>query len=182
MRHATSSLSLIALLVMAGCGDDDVPPAGDAGELVDAAASDGAVTVDAGGALDAARPDGAVADDAGSSLDGSAPSDAGPGADGGGVTADAGPPVTCAAGTAIPDRIAGVCDGRGRMACESWATTAAGRTATAQCVPPEGRCARADACDAAGVCTCGGAPECADDQMCVGAMGGAFRCACITPG
>jgi len=67
------------------------------------------------------------------------------------------------------------------MICNMWAMMSGGAGATAQCLPPDGRCARADMCTASG-CTCGGAPECADDQMCApDAAGGAFRCVCITP-
>jgi hypothetical protein len=49
--------------------------------------------------------------------------------------------------------------------------------AVAQCVPPMGRCARADVCGAGG-CTCGGAPECADNEMCVVGIAGA-SCVCV---
>ena len=83
----------------------------------------------------------------------------------------------CEPSVTIPDFEAGVCDGRGMMACQRWAREEGGGTAVAQCVPPMGRCARADACTDAG-CTCGGAPECADDQMCISGVAG-FICVCI---
>lgn len=83
---------------------------------------------------------------------------------------------TCTS-TPVPDFVSGVCDGIGRMGCTSWAQDLGGSMAVAQCVPPEGRCARADACGAAG-CTCGGGPECADNEVCVGGIAG-FSCICI---
>lgn len=170
MTRLNLFLLVCVLVACVGCGDDDGVPGGDAGGGVDASAGDGAVGVDSGVELD-----GAVVDDAGE------PGDAGPGADAGVATADAGPSPGCAPGSAIADRIAGVCDGRGMMSCSMWARMNGGTGATAQCTPPDGRCGRGDVCSAEG-CTCGGAPECADDQMCVAdAAGGTFHCACITP-
>ena len=178
-------------LASAGCGGDDTP-AMDAAVGVDAGGADAGVEVDAGATTDAAMgddagvtTDAAMGVDAGGALDaGDAGGalDAGDAVADGGSTNDAGSTPTCAAGSSIPDRIAGVCDGRGRMSCAMWATMTGGAGASAQCVPPDGRCARADSCAAGGACTCGGAPECADDQVCVASpAGGAYRCVCITP-
>jgi len=77
----------------------------------------------------------------------------------------------------IEDRIAGVCDGIGMSICTMWAADNGGGTATATCVPPEGRCARANVCDGDS-CRCGEGPECGDDQMCVSGVAG-FTCVCL---
>lgn len=169
MRHF---LGLI-LVLLAGCpgsssldgGTADVPaidaPAIDA-PAVDAPAIDvPAIDVPAidAPAADAPATDASTAD--ASVLD--AP------ADGGGLSCGV---------TPIDDFEAGVCDGRGMMGCTRWAEDNGGPGAVARCVPPEGRCARADVCGAAG-CTCGGGPECDDDQMCIARPGGGFGCACL---
>ena len=90
---------------------------------------------------------------------------------------DASAPDASSCPRSIPDREAGVCDGIGMMICTTWATLEGGPTAVAQCVPPAGRCARADRCDG-DTCTCGGGPECGDDQMCVSGIAG-YTCVCL---
>jgi hypothetical protein len=177
MHKTRFSLGLIFLAFAIGC--DGGTAAVDGGPL-DAATRDGGPTADAG-RLDAGRTDGGRID--GGPTDGGR-ADAGPDASTTDASteldaaiADAGT-QSCPAGTAIEDFTAGVCDGRGIAGCTMWATREGGAAAVARCVPPEGRCARADSCTDAG-CTCGGGPECGDDQMCVRGAGGAYACVCI---
>jgi hypothetical protein len=147
----------LGCFVLFGCGDDDA--AVDAGARDSGAPRDSAIATDSG-----ARDSGSTAD---GGTDAALP-DAGTDAGG----------EECS--TEIEDRVAGACDGRGQMICTMWAEESGGPGAEAQCVPPLGRCARANTCSAAG-CTCGDEPECEDDQMCVARPGGGFACACITP-
>ena len=156
----TMPLVLILSMLFAACGDDSGTP--------DATPPDGAVedgAVEDGAVEDGAVEDGAVED---ATLDGSRP--------------DATPEDAMAEGGSsctrtIPDLMAGVCDGRGVIACTNWALENGGPTAVARCVRTEERCARADMCDGSD-CTCGGGPECEDDQMCVSGVAG-FTCVCL---
>jgi hypothetical protein len=157
MRHF-----LLGLFVLLGCGDDDA--AVDAGARDSGAPRDSAIATDSGSRDSGSTADAGAAD---AGTDAALP-DAGTDAGG----------EECS--TEIEDRLAGVCDGRGRIICAMWAEESGGPGAVAQCLPPMGRCARASSCDAAG-CSCGDEPECEDDQMCVGRPGGGFACACITP-
>lgn len=168
--------TLIVLLSLVGCGGDDTAPPTDSGAPpVDMGASDTGAPVDGGALVDAG-----AGDDLGIDVDSGTTDDAGVASDLG-VDVDGGSAMMCASGSAIPDRVAGSCDGRGRAICTMWATTTGGANAIAQCVPATGICARADACGASG-CTCGADPECADDEMCVlESVGGAYKCVCITP-
>jgi hypothetical protein len=169
-------LIIIASLLAATAGCGGATTDVDSGaSTTDSGASDGATATDSGGELDAASgTDGGGDDDGGDATDA--------GDDGADASSgdDAGTTAACAPGSAVPDREAGVCDGRGRIACTTWAQMHGGPDAVAQCTPPAGRCARASECDARG-CTCGTQPECADDQMCVRDAGGAFACVCIDP-
>jgi len=163
-------LVLVFSLLFAACGDDSGTP--DATPPV--------------GALEDAMPEDAMSEDAMSEdamsedamSEDAMPEDAMPD----GSSVDAPPEDATAEGGSscprmIPDGVGGVCDGRGMAACRMWAQENGGPTAAARCVPPEGRCARADACDGSD-CTCGGGPECGDDQMCVSGFAG-FTCVCL---
>lgn len=157
------------------CGDD-TSPGSDAGP----------------GGMDSGRRDSGSMSDSGQRNDSSLPPDAAEGVDAGGSDAggsdagatdagtDAGSSDECDPGSAIPDRIAGVCDGRGGIICDMWAEEHGGTADGVVCFFPEMRCARGDACSETG-CTCGGNPECEDDEMCVPDPAGAYSCACITP-
>jgi hypothetical protein len=168
-------LIIIASLLAATAGCGGATTDVDSGaSTTDSGATDGATT-DSGGELDAAG-----ATDDGGGGDGGDATDAGDDGTDAASGDDAGPTAACSPGSAVPDREAGVCDGRGRIACTTWAQMHGGPDAVAQCTPPAGRCARASECDARG-CTCGTQPECADDQMCVRDAGGGFACVCIDP-
>ena len=181
-----ASIFLSFLLVLSACGDGEAADAGpvatDSGTSDGGATDAGADAVDAGGD-DAGTSDGGGSDagtsDAGTSDAGTSDagtSDAGTDAGSDGGTA---PDASTGCSRSIEDHVAGVCDGRGMAGCQMWARMNGGSTAVAQCVPPEGRCARADSC-AGGTCTCGGDPECGDDQMCVSGFAG-FTCVCLSP-
>jgi len=175
IRFFYTAVLFLSLVAVSSCGGDDPlstvtdsgTPRADSGTRTDASAEDA-------GAADAG-----VGPDSGADLDSGVASDAGTGTDAAAAT-DAGVGAACAAGSAIDDRSAGVCDGRGRAICIMWATMSGGAGATAECTPGGmGRCGRGDACGSAG-CTCGGSPECADDQMCVlDPAGGLYACRCI---
>jgi hypothetical protein len=66
---------------------------------------------------------------------------------------------------------AGMCDGRGILACNMWAEENSGPDASAVCLRvPGGGCARATACDDASdpaTCRCGTLPACAPGEACV---------------
>ncbi len=90
----------------------------------------------------------------------------------------------CAAVTEPPPPM-GVCDGRGRIACELWAQGIAGGNpnATAQCVSMPSGCVRADRCDDIrdpSTCRCGAEPACGPNQVCV-LTGPTARCQCARP-
>ena len=175
IRLAYAALVFLSLVGVISCGGGDSPPTGtdsgtprsDSGLSPDSGADlDSGVASDSGSRTDLG-PDAEVSD-AGTPTDAAARSDAGAGA-------------ACAADSAIPDRLAGVCDGRGRAICIMWATMSGGAGATAQCIPGGmGRCGRADACSATS-CTCGSSPECDDDQMCaLDPASGGYACKCIS--
>lgn len=81
------------------------------------------------------------------------------------ASADACPSVT------EPPSPGGVCDGRGRIACQQWAMNAArDALAVATCVSATPGCARADACSDLGdpsTCRCGSGPACPSGMACV---------------
>lgn len=86
------------------------------------------------------------------------------------------PPVT------EPDPPMGVCDGRGRIACQMWAQTISGGNpnATATCLTSPSSCARADQCADLrdpSTCRCGAEPACAPGSVCV-LTGPTARCQC----
>lgn len=183
----------LSFALVVGCGDDD--SSADAGGPLDATSTDtstpDAVSADGAVAMDAAAED-AGARDAGT--DATAPdasSDAG-GSDAGGPDVgepDAGGPDVGApdvgvdsgssCDTRIEDRIAGVCDGIGMQICNMWASENGGGTAVAQCVPADGRCARASTCSGER-CMCGSEEECGDTEMCISGFAG-FSCVCALP-
>jgi len=80
----------------------------------------------------------------------------------------------------IPDRLAGICDGRGRAICEMWAReSAGGAMASAVCLGPEGLCARASECTgtALNTCRCGSEPACGANEVCISGIAG-YSCTC----
>lgn len=98
---------------------------------------------------------------------------------------DAGPdaPTSCATVTETPAP-SGVCDGRGRIACQNWAASMLdGGVAFATCVSTPVGCMRADVCDDiadTSTCRCGAAPACGPGQVCATAPGAsAPSCRCI---
>ncbi|MFK8001339.1 MAG: hypothetical protein AB8H86_17220 [Polyangiales bacterium] len=178
----------LSFALVVGCGDDD--SSADAGAPLDAGSTDtsapDAVSADGAVAMDAAAQD-AGARDAGT--DATAPdaaSDAG-GPDAGepdvGAPDVGAPDVGVDSGsscdTRIEDRIAGVCDGIGMQICNMWASENGGGTAVAQCVPADGRCARASTCSGER-CMCGSEEECGDTEMCISGFAG-FSCVCALP-
>ena len=171
-------VSLILAASLSGCPDSNSSGA-DAASAPDATrALDAPMPLDANRALDAPTAFDAPTDldanralDAWGAVDAFGPPDA-PGA----ADAPDASGSSCT-GAPVPDFVAGVCDGRGIAGCAMWATGLGGSVAVARCVPPEGRCARADACGPDG-CTCGGGPECADNEACVGGFAG-FTCICL---
>jgi hypothetical protein len=79
----------------------------------------------------------------------------------------------------------GVCDGRGRIACQMWAQGLAGGnpSAVATCLSSPAGCARAEACDDIAnpaTCRCGASPACPAGEVCV-LSGPTARCVCATP-
>ncbi len=95
-------------------------------------------------------------------------------------------PLACAA-VDEPDEPAGVCDGRGMIACATWGAELAGGdggTSLTVCVRSPAGCARADSCVNAGdpsSCRCGAGPACGRGQLCVATDGGVPECRCIRP-
>jgi hypothetical protein len=168
LRHMTLVLGLTFLLV--ACGDDSVPGSDGGPSGMDSGRRDSGSMLDSGPRNDSALP-----------LDAAAGVDAA-GSDGGGTDGgtDAGGGGECAAGSAIPDRLAGSCDRRGQIICEMWAMEHGGATAVARCTPPDGRCARLHCEEGTDVCACGDTPECDDDEMCVADSAGVYSCVCIT--
>jgi hypothetical protein len=168
---------LLPLLAIAACGGGSTPPDTDAG--IDASTDPN----DSGPGTDAqSLPEGdaGIETDAGAEADAPMETDAPTGA-------DAPTGLSCATGVETPVP-GGVCDGRGRIACEMWADTnaGAGRDGQAVCIMTgpgsmlEG-CARATFCTDFSIpatCVCGTQPACARDQVCV-RMGAGFGCACI---
>lgn len=178
----------LSFALAVACGDDDT--SADAGASMDAGAADApaqdVASADAGVLDAAATRDGGGASDVG--VDALGPDvgvDAGPDAastDSGPQDAGA-PDVGVDSGSGcerrVEDRIAGVCDGIGMQICTDWAAENGGGTAVAQCVPADGRCARANTCTDEG-CMCGSEPECGDTEMCVSGFAG-FSCVCALP-
>lgn len=98
---------------------------------------------------------------------------------------------TCVAGACRcptvtePPSPMGVCDGRGRIACQMWAQGLAGGnpSAVATCLTSPSGCARADSCSDLrdpSTCRCGASPACGAGQVCV-LSGPTARCVCATP-
>lgn len=181
MRTLRPALALLVVLVpgVTACGGGDAPA--DTGPRFDAPPSEESWTIpDAYLGMDAPDlPDGHVEEELVFFPD--TGMDA-PAADDAPATMDA--TLACAPGSAVETRLAGVCDGRGMLGCQMWTDgLAGGRTSFARCVPPDGFCARADACSGADrdSCTCGDGPRCADDELCVAQPSGPPRCECITP-
>ena len=92
--------------------------------------------------------------------------------------------TACSAVTEPPSPM-GVCDGRGRSACEMWAQGIAGgrSNVTAQCLSLPAGCAKADHCDDPNdvtTCRCGVEPVCGPNQV-YALVGPTARCECAQP-
>ena len=173
----SSSVRIFSLLILTlsgcSCGETTTFDAG----------RDATVTLDAFSALDAPPAvDVAIFGDEGlgdtpPAVDALATSDA-PSAVDVGIDASADAPSRCP--RVIPDRLAGMCDGRGRAICETWATeTAGGAPASAICLGSDGNCARASECTGTTLdsCRCGTEPACGASEVCISGIAG-FSCVC----
>ncbi|MBI5513434.1 MAG: hypothetical protein HY909_06665 [Deltaproteobacteria bacterium] len=102
---------------------------------------------------------------------------------GAGDAGDAGGGLSCGAVTE-PAMPMGVCDGRGRIACQMWADALLdGGMARVVCVQEPAGCARADTCaDLRDLttCRCGAGPACGPGQSCQDTPAGP-ACRCLRP-